>query len=135
MKLILAIIVAFVAIFVIEFLVHGLWLGSAYKATAHLWRPEAEMPGKMPWMLMGQLIVAAGIATIYMKAMADRATIMCAAGFGLCIGLISAGGQLIMYAVAPYPGSLVAKWCLAGLLEGLILGLTLFFVFKPRPRK
>lgn len=75
---ILAVFITFVAVWLTDFLIHGVWLSSAYKATAHLWRPEAEMVAKMPWMLAGQFIVALGIATLYVKAMADRATIRCA---------------------------------------------------------
>jgi hypothetical protein len=131
-KHLIAIIVTFVAVWATDFIIHAVWLGSTYKATASLWRPEAEMMTKMPWMFAGQFLIAVALATIYVKAMAERATLQCAAGFGFCIGLFSAGAQLIMYAVAPYPGDLVLKWFCAYLVQGLVLGLVLFFVCKPK---
>ena len=50
-SLLITILVAFVTVFATDFLIHQLWLGSTYKATASLWRPEAEMMAKMPSML------------------------------------------------------------------------------------
>jgi len=42
-RLVLAIVAAFAGIWVTDFLIHGVWLANTYKATASLWRPEAEM--------------------------------------------------------------------------------------------
>ena len=42
-KLILAVIVVFVALSVMDFVLHGLILGPTYEATAELWRPMEEI--------------------------------------------------------------------------------------------
>ncbi len=131
-KLILAIVATFVAVVLTDMLIHRFWLSADYGATASLWRPEAEMTARMHWMFIGQFIVAAAIATIYVKALAATAKATCATYYGLCVGLIAAGSQLIMFAVAPYPGALVAKWFFAYVAQGVVLGQVLYWVCKPR---
>ena len=50
-RLILAIVVAFVVLWVTDFLIHGVWMTSDYRATQQLWRTDAEMQSHMGWML------------------------------------------------------------------------------------
>jgi hypothetical protein len=50
--------------------------------------------------------------------------------FAFLMGLMSAAGQIIMYAFAPRPDSLVAKWCVAYLLQALVLGLVVHKVYR-----
>ena len=130
--MILAVVATFLTVWVTDFLIHQVWLGQDYAATKSLWRPVAEMMAKMHWMFIGQLVVALGIAILYVKAMADTATRSCALGFGLCLGLITSGGQLIMYVVAPYPGALVAKWIVSYMIQGFVVGQVLYQVCKRR---
>ena len=57
-RLILSVIAMFVFIFASDFVIHSLLLGKTYKELAHLWRPEAELVSFMPWMMLGQLLIA-----------------------------------------------------------------------------
>jgi hypothetical protein len=125
-RTLIAIVSTFVAIFATDALIHQVWLSADYAATKSLWRDEATMQSMLHWMFIGQLVVAAAIALIYLRSVANKTHIRSALTFGLCIGLINAGAQLIMFAVAPYPGSLVAKWCIAYLLQGLVIGAVLY---------
>ena len=126
LKLLFAIGIVFLTMWVTDSLIHGVLLKPAYTATAHFWRPEAEMRAHWPWMLAGQFLVAAAFTTLYAKAFAERACLKTAIGYALCMGLFHGGGNLIMYAVEPYPGVLVAKWILAGLAQSIVLGLVVF---------
>lgn len=47
-RLVLAIIVGYIFCFASDFAVHGWWTLPDYKATASLWRPNAEMQAHMP---------------------------------------------------------------------------------------
>lgn len=134
-SLIITIVVAFVTVWATDFLIHAVWLGSTYKATQHLWRPEAEMMSKMPFMFLGQFLVAAAFTLIYAAAVAEKRSLGCTLKYSACLGIFAAAGQIIMYAVAPYPGSLVAKWCAAYLIQALVLGLIVYKVYKPLPAK
>ena len=119
--------------FATDFLIHQLWLGSTYKATAALWRPEAEMMAKMPWMLLAQFLVAAAFTMIFAACVAEKRCMSCTIKFAASMGIFSGGGQLMMYAVQPLPGSLVAKWVLAAIVQALVLGFVIHKIYKPAP--
>jgi hypothetical protein len=132
-SLLITIVVAFVTVWATDFLIHGLWLAGTYKATASLWRPEAEMMAKMPWMLLAQFLVAAAFTMIFAACVAERRCVKCTVIYSACMGIFSAGGQLMMYVVQPFPGSLVAKWVLAALVQALVLGVVVHKVYRPAP--
>ncbi len=134
-RLIAAIIAAFVFIFASDILIHQLWLKNDYAATASLWRTEAEMTPRMPWMLAGQLLCAVTFVMIYAGGFADRSKgPLCGAIFGLFVGLFQQAGTLITYTVMPLPLSLAMKWFIAGLVQTALLGVVTFFVYKPLPK-
>lgn len=133
-SLLITIVVAFVTVFITDFLIHGVWLSSTYAATKELWRPEAEMQSKMPFMLLGQFLIATAFTMIFAACVADKRCLSCSLKYSACIGVIAAGGQIIMYAVQPYPGSLVVKWCVAYVAQALVLGLIVHKVYRPLPK-
>lgn len=130
-SLVITILVAFVTVWVTDFLIHAVWLSSTYGATKELWRPEAEMLEKMPWMFLGQFLVAAAFTTIFAACVAEKRCISCTLKFSAAIGVLVGGGQIIMYAVQPFPGLLVAKWCLGYFVQLLLLGCVVHKVYKP----
>ena len=129
-SLIIATIVAFVTIWGTDILIHQVWLSSAYGETKHLWRPEVEMMARMPLMFLGQLLSAAAFCTIFAMFVAEKRSVSSTMKFALCVALFSAGGQIIMYAVQPVPGSLVIKWCVAYIVQLLVLGFIVHKVYK-----
>jgi hypothetical protein len=133
-SLLITILVAFVTVWVTDFLIHGVWLSSTYKATQSLWRTEAEMMKNMPFMLLGQLLVAAAFTMIFAACVAEKRCPKCSLKYAGCMGVIAAANQIIMYAVAPWPGELVAKWCVAYLAQALLLGLVVHKVYRPLPK-
>lgn len=132
-RLILAIVAVFVGVWVTDFLIHGVWLKSTYAETMSLWRPEAEMQGHMGWLMLGQFIIAATFVVLYAKGFAGMACLRCACLYGLFMGLFSQATTLITYAVQPFPASLAVKWFVAGVVQGLLMGVIVFFVYKPKP--
>ena len=130
-RLLLAILAAFVTIFMTDYLIHGVWMMPVYHATASLWRPEAEMGGYVGWMFGGYLLVAVPFVLIWAKGFAAQGCPRCAVIYGLCMGLFSQAETLIMYAVAPFTLEIVWKWFVAGVLQGVALGLVTYLVYKP----
>ena len=130
-SLIITIIVAFVTVWMTDFLIHGLWLAGTYKATASLWRPESEMVAHMPWMLLGQFLAAAAFTLIFAACVAEKRCINCSIKYAASMGIFAGAGQIIMYAVEPYPGLLVAKWFFAGIVQAVLLGVIVHKVYKP----
>ena len=108
-------------------------MGPVYKATASLWRPEAEMAAGtyMGWLHAAHLLVAVTFTTLWAAGFAQNAKLTCALKFGSFMALFSQAHTLITYAVQPIPLEIVWKWVLSGIIQGIILGLVVFFVYKP----
>ena len=132
-SLLITIVVAFVTVWATDFLIHGVWLSATYGATKELWRPESEMMAKMPFMFLGQFLIAAAFSMIFAACVAEKRCISCSMKFSACIGVMIAAGQIIMYAVQPYPGALVVKWCVAYIAQALVLGFVVHKVYRPLP--
>jgi hypothetical protein len=132
-RLLIAIVVVFVGIFITDFLIHGVWLQSTYKATMSLWRPEAEMQKHMGWLMLGQFIAAATFVVLWAKGFAVGACIRCAIIYGLFMGLFSQAATFVSYAVQPLPADLAIKWFVSGVVQAVLMGVLVFFVYKPKP--
>lgn len=132
-RLILAIVVVFIAVFATNFLIHGVWLNGVYKETASLWRTEDEMQKHFHFMLLGQFLFAATFVLIWSKGFPAVATLGGSCLYGLTMALFSQAMTLITYVVQPMPGSLAVKWFIAGIVQGVVLGVIVFFVGKPKP--
>ncbi len=130
MRTIIACIVAFLFIFVTDYMIHGLWLTPAYEATKELWRSEGEMVKRIPYMFGGQALVGITFAILYAIFVGIDRSLLFSLLFGFLVALFYCGNQSIMYCVAPYPGHLVAKWCLGGAAQLVTLSLVLSFVFR-----
>src|SRR5438034_72387 len=85
-RLILAIVVAFVVLWVTDFLIHGVWMMPDYRGTQQLWRTDAAMGSRMGWMLGAQLLFAITFVLLWTR-WADTARLGCAIGYGFLIDL------------------------------------------------
>ena len=131
-RLLIAIVVVFIAIFVTDFLIHGVWLKSDYAASASLWRPEAEMQKFLGWLMLGQLLAAVTATVLYAKGFAEKDCLKCAVMFGLFMGLFMQANTLITYTVQPIPAGIAVKWFASGIVQGAFFGLVMFFAYKPK---
>ena len=134
-RLILGIVAVFVGIWVTDFLIHGLWLQSSYKATMSLWRPEAEMQKHMGWLMLGQFLMAMAFVMIWARGFAGNAHVRCGVLYGLFMGFFSQANTLITFAVQPLPSDIAVKWFVSGLAQGVLMGLLVFFIYKPKPEQ
>jgi TRAP-type mannitol/chloroaromatic compound transport system permease small subunit len=132
-RLILGIVAVFVGVWVTDFLIHGLWLQSSYKATMSLWRPEADMQKHMLWLFLGQFLFAVAFVMIWARGFSGNAHVRCGVLYGLFMGLFSQANTFITFAVQPLPRDIAIKWVLSGLVQGVLLGLLVLFVYKPKP--
>lgn len=127
-KVLLGTLVVFVGWAILDFVLHGLILKSAYEASASLWRPEGEM--KM-WVMYFVLIVVAFVFTyIYARFFAVKNTsnaITYGALWGLSAGVSMGYGS---YSVMPLPYGIALGWFLGTLVEGAAAGFLLGLVVK-----
>lgn len=132
-RLVIAIVVGFIVVFATDFLIHAVWLQSDYTATKELWRPEAEMNARFPWMLVGQLLATITFVFIWALGFAARGTFALACVYGLLAGLMVQATTIITYVVSPFPPDLALKWFGSGLVQTVLLGIVTFLVYKPAP--
>jgi hypothetical protein len=124
-KTVIAIIAVFILWSILDFVIHGVLLGEAYKATAELWRPMEEM--KMGLMRIVVLISSIAFVLIYTLFFSEK-NIKTALKYGILFG-ISAGISMGYgsYAVMPIPYNMAFAWFWGTLIEvtlgGLVLGL------------
>ena len=127
-KIVLSVIALFVAWTVMDFVIHGVILKSAYEATANLWRPMNEM--KMNVMRLAVLITSISFAWIYVRMISNK-SIATGLRYGLWWGL---GAGVSMgygtYSVMPIPYLMALTWFLGSLMEGAVAGLIVGGIVK-----
>ncbi|MGH1439977.1 MAG: hypothetical protein ACRBBR_07710 [Cellvibrionaceae bacterium] len=119
-----------VAVFITlyEWVFHGIMLKGDYIATAHLWRPEAEMESYFAWMFAGQLLFSFIFCLLFTFTRCQT-NFKDGATYGLVIGLLMSSVSLVYYAVMPIPMSLLAGWILGGIIETIIAGAIFALVY------
>ena len=132
-SLLITVLVAFVTVFVSDFLIHQVWLSGTYKVTASLWRPEAEMMAKMPLILLCQFSASLAFTMIFAACVAEKRCMSCTLKYSASMGVFSAAGQFMMYCVQPLPLGLALKWVLAAIVQAVVLGIIVHKVYRPAP--
>ncbi len=112
-----------------DFLYHGMFMASTYEQTADLWRPHEVMNDYMIWMSLGQIIMSVGFVALFTKAF-KRGGIAEGAIYGLLVAILFIGTNLIMYAVAPYPISMVINWIIGVTIQLVLAGIIVAFIFR-----
>ncbi len=128
-KFAVCVVAVLVTVFVSNYIIHQLIMKSAYTATAALWRPEAEMQQYMCHMLAGQFLVSLFMTWIFVHGYKGKG-IMEGVRFGLFLGGLNAGNNLIMHAVAPYTCALTCSWILLGFAQAILVGVVASLVYK-----
>ena len=134
-RLILAIVAVFVFLFATNYLIHEVWLKSDYNATANLWRSKADMQQHFCWLILGQFLMAVAFVMLWARGFAAISHLRCAVLYGLFMALFSQANTFITYAVQPLPAVIPVKWFIAGVAQGVLMGLLVFFVYKPKPEQ
>lgn len=128
----LAILAVFVGIWFSDFLIHGVWLRADYASSHELWRTEAEMQARIGWLMGGELLAAVTFVLLYARGFTATLGLGGALLYGAGMGFFSQAATLIDYAVLPLPPALAAKWVIAGIAQGLLAGILVFFTYRPR---
>lgn len=127
-KLIIAIVAVFIGWEILDYVLHSRILSSTYQATAHLWRPEAEMKNGL--LAIVTLISAAVFVYIYAAFISNKSmatAVKYGVLFGVCVGVSMGYGS---YSVMPIPYSLALSWFLGTLVEAVVGGILLGLLIK-----
>jgi len=125
---IIAIVLVFIILSILDFIIHGILLKSTYEATASLWRPMNDM--KMPLMYFVTLVFTVCFVLIYgllVKKKSLPAGIKFGILFGLATGISMGFGS---YTYLPIPLTLAWSWFLGSLIEIAVAGVIVGAVIK-----
>ena len=116
----LAIAAVFITWSIMDLILHGFFLKSSYEATAHLWRPMAELNISLIYLVT--LTFTASFVLIY-GLLVGRKTVASGIQFGALFGL-AAGVSMGFgsYNYMPIPLTLAWGWFIGNWLESVIAG-------------
>jgi hypothetical protein len=132
-KFVLALIVIFVLLEIMNYLVHGVILSSTYTSDSvkDIFRPEEQMYSYMWVIWVTDLIWSFFFVFFFVKGYENKG-IMEGIRFGFYMGIFFALVSAYQsFAIFPIPYSLAVQWFLFGLIEYLILGLVVSLIYKP----
>jgi len=91
------------------------------------------MTAKMPWMMFPMFPAVLSFTMIFAACVAEKRCMSCTMKYSASMGVFSGAGQPVRYAVQPIPGSLIAKWVLAAIVQVVVLAFIIHKVYKPAP--
>jgi hypothetical protein len=127
----------FVAVFitsvVLNFIFNGLVLGPTYESLKSLWRPDFN---SLMWIYYVLMLVGAFFFVFIFSKGYEGKGIAEGVRYGLYIGIwMSIGMAYGTYAMIAIPYSLALQWFIYGVIQYVIMGIVVAFVFgrKPKP--
>jgi hypothetical protein len=117
--------------FVINGLVHGVWLDPTYKALASIFRPEGEMNSMMWLNFASSAIAVFAFCYIFTKGYEAKGVMEGVRYGGLVALLVAIPGSMMALWVYPVPADLAIKWGVAGVAYWLALGAVVSAIYKP----
>lgn len=127
-KIIGSTILIFIIFSIIDFIIHGKLLATAYQETAQLWRPMEE--SKMGIMNLVTLIIALGFTLLYQWFLGCKCS-LCATKFGLLIGLIFGISMGFgSYSYMPISIGLAMAWFFTSWIKFTLAGVAIGLIIK-----
>ncbi len=123
-RILLAILAVFAAWSVLDFIMHGVLLAAAYKATAQLWRPMNQM--KTVVLHVTTVITAIAFVIIYVRLISPK-DIIRGLEYGLLFGIATGVSMGFgTYSVMPIPLYMGSVWLIGSIIQmalgGIIVG-------------
>jgi hypothetical protein len=129
--------IAFVAVwiftFIYGFVFHGKIMHSSYVETSTLWRPDAEFKANFPLLVLGQGVIAFFFTMIFVRGFGSGGGVAGGFRYGILLGLLVCGANLIRYAVEPLTTTILFGWCIGEIVQFAIAGAIVGAVYKPGP--
>ncbi len=129
-KLVLTIVVVFVAANLAGFLIHAILLRPDYMSVKEHYRPEGQE--MMLWICLAYLSFAVGSVIVYAKGVENKPWLGQGIRFGILMWLILAVPSFfIAYAVQPVPTILMVKQVLFEGVDKILLGIITAALYRP----
>lgn len=123
-----AVVAVFVAWAIMDFILHGVLLRSAYEATANLWRPMDQM--KMSLMYVVTFVFTVCFVLIY-GLLGEQKSLVSGLRFGALFGLATGVSMGFgSYSYMPIPLTLAWSWFFGSVIEGIAAGAIVGAIMK-----
>src|SRR5690242_7685 len=100
---------AFVLVFLFGFFWHGILMKPSYLETASLWRGEQDFQAHFPVLIFGHLVMAYAFTGLYVSKV-GRQGAGTGIGYGVVIGMLCSGVEIIRYATEPITMKILWMW-------------------------
>jgi hypothetical protein len=129
---VIALIIAFLLVFFFGFLWHGVLMKSAYLETANLWRPDEDFQRHFGILILGHIVIAFAFTGLYISQVGVQSA-STGMGFGIVIGMLCSGVNLIRFATEPLTTRILWMWIAGDLIMFAIIGAVVGAIYKPKP--
>ena len=126
----LALICAFVLVFLFGFVWHGILMKGAYAETASLWRTEGDFQNHFWILIVGHAVLAFAFTGLYVSKVGEN-SVATGLGYGIVFGIFCAGVELIRFAVEPITAKILLMWIVGDIIQFAIVGAVVGAIYKP----
>jgi hypothetical protein len=130
-KWLLASIAVFVAMWLLDYLVHGVLLMKEYVINAKYFLPAAVMTARMPFMFTAQVLLSLLLVLLYSQGYTGKGSVTEGVRYGIYVGLLfnlpMSFSSYFMYA---FPVKLLILWAVFGFLQFVIYGAIIGAMYK-----
>jgi hypothetical protein len=125
----LAFLAAFVFIFFFGFVWHGILMKPDYMATASLWRTGADFNAHFGILILGHAVLAFGFTGLYVSKVGINSA-RTGFGYGVVLGILACGIEVIRYAVEPLPPRIIWMWIAGDMISFALMGALVASIYK-----
>lgn len=130
-KWLLGSLAVFVALAVMEQVVHTVILKTEYDKTIQLWRQPEAQASLQAWRWLGYGLFALLFGFVYIHGYERKGAIGQGMRYGLYIGLlVFLPYGLIRYSYWPHPANLMLAWIVFGVIESVLCGLVFGLIYR-----
>jgi hypothetical protein len=119
-------------VFLFGFVWHGYLMKGAYMETASLWRTEGDFQNHFWILILGHAVLAFAFTGLYVSKIGEN-SVATGLGYGVVIGIFSAGAELIRFAVEPITMKILWMWIIGDILMFAIVGAAVGAIYRPLP--
>ena len=126
-----AFLAAFVFIFLFGFVWHGHLMKGAYMETATLWRTDADFQRHFIVLILGHAVIAFAFTGLYVSKV-GRNSVGTGLGYGIVLGILCWGVDLIRFAVEPLTTKILWMWLAGDVISLALMGAIVGAIYKPK---
>ena len=126
----LALVCAFVLIFLFGFVWHGVLMKPMYAETASLWRTEGDFQNHFWILILGHAVVAFAFTGLYVRKVGLN-SVATGLGYGVVIGIFCAGVELIRFVVEPITSKILFMWVIGDIIQFGLVGAVVGAIYRP----